>query len=214
MAIGKPVSFTIAVEDAFFDEHIFRYGATRGPMTIERIRADLNRFRLAHVRADDLSSFLPEDFVSVFEQCIGLMEVPVDEDMSTRFQRTFELAYPTRSFTEAVAQYSDPHGRREIARWAERSTERYVAFFEARNRTEFWRKNGIFMRATDSERASVVQVNFGIGRVSVPHGVAVLDGDGSIGCEYYYDLVAARDRSGVRTGRVVEADGGAHVAFE
>lgn len=213
-AVDKPVSFTVAVEDAFFDQHIFRYEASRGPMTLRRVREELSRFDLSHVRADDLSDYLASDFVPVFEECIGTTDVAADEDMSARFQRTFELAYPTRSFAEAVAQYSDPNGRREIARWAELSTERYVAFFEARNRTEFWRRNGGFMRATDSERASVVQVNFGIGRVSVPHGVAVLEGDGGIGCDYYYDLVAARAQSGEGAMRLVEADGGTHVAFE
>ncbi len=51
------------------------------------------------------------------------------------------------------------------------------------------------MRSTDSSRKNVMSFSFGVGRLSPPHGMGVLSGDG-IGTEYYYDIVSAARASG------------------
>ncbi len=209
--LGKPVSFTIAVEDQFFDTHIFGYETSYSSETLQRSREELERLGCTNVNAEPLTRYLSTEFLSVFETRV--LESARDlGNISEAMRRTFELAYPTTAFEAALRQYDDLRGREVIQHWADYRVRQYMAFFEARDRTRFWECNRLFMRATDSERESVVQVEFGVGRVSVPHGVAILRNAHVIDCEYYYDFITERAKTGEAICELVD-ERGQHLAF-
>lgn len=211
LILGKQVSYSIAVEDDFFDRHIFEYDGSIAESTLLRSRRELAKTGCTHVKTEPLSTYLGDGFLSVFETCLS--ELPRScGNISKAMRRTFELAYPTTSYEAALGQYASPREREDVRRWAEERARRYMAFFTARDRTRFWEQNNRFMRATDSERQSVVQVEFGIGRVSVPHGVAVVRGGGRIDCEYYHDFVSERARADEAVVELVD-ERGEHLAF-
>ncbi len=198
---GKKVSIAVAVENTFFDKHVLRVNKpsfTR--MTLEMSRKLAKDLGLAHLSIYPIDKFLAgkryeRDFYdSVSELNKRRSSLKKQSEFKT-FYKVFYESYPTKTFNEAIRLYTSAAGRRRVGAWATDSTIRYIAFFRARDKMDFWGTNGSYIRTSVSPRSNVLQFEYGIGRMSPLHGMGTY-GNGAIGTERFYDVVKALPEKG------------------
>ena len=189
---SKEAKITVAVENTFFERNIFR--STADPEAeIRNIRRLLSDFEIKRICFEPVQKFLGEGYIDSFNNNLEALKRRESElKADSNFNKMFSLfygSYPTKSFDEALSLYSAGTNP-EISEWALESTIRYMAFFNARDETDFWGRNSDFIRSTDSNRKGVLSFRFSIGRLSPTQGTSTTN-KGEIGTEYYYDIVKA-----------------------
>ncbi len=189
---GKDTSVTIAAENKAFDISIFRTGHDFSEQMIESTRSLIRDFGLTKVRVEPLEKFLGgKEYYREFEAELELERADDKLKDSSGFRHIYEIfymLYPTRTFEESVKLYTSESGAAEIAEWTTESALRYSAFHEARAKTDFWGRNGDYIRSSVSSRPNVLVFQYGPGRVSPFNGVSTLDSM-KVGTEYFSDLV-------------------------
>ena len=187
---SKEAKITVAVENTFFERNIFRSNVDP-EIEMRNVRQLLSDFEIKRICFEPVQKFLGEDYMDSFKNNLEILKRKESElKADPSFNKMFGLfygSYPTKSFDEALSLYSSGTNP-EISEWAMESTIRYMAFFNARDETDFWGRNSNFIRSTDSNRKGVLSFRFSVGRLSPTQGTSTVNKEG-IGTEYYYDIV-------------------------
>lgn len=197
---GKKTKVTVATENGLFDRCVLGTSTKKSGMMVLQAKKLARVFGFDRIEFKPLSIFLPKNFAHLVEEELDrLTAVPVSKE-NKEFREVFDtflLSFPTKSFRQAVLIYSDMEKRKKIDQWALDTSLKYLAFTKARYNLGFW--EGLadsYIRSSLSPKSGIVNFKYNAGRVTPPHGVAVVEKE-KINTEHFYDLVKLHRDGGI-----------------
>jgi hypothetical protein len=189
---GKTTKIVIATENGLLDKYVLGISPGKSLNMVAQAKEIIRKFSFDKLEFKPLSLFLPKNFgILVRKELRKLTNKPLAENSKELREvfNVFFLSFPTKSFKQAVQLYTDKKQLKKINQWAFKATLRYIAFTKARYNWGFWeRYKKDYIRSSVSPKSGIVNFEYHVGRVTPPHGVAVVEQE-SIGTEYFYDLV-------------------------
>jgi hypothetical protein len=190
---GKPAKIMVAGENRTFDHDIFRFGSSRSAGIIRQARDLAGEFRMKNIEIRPLETFIGgRRYRNAFIESLGELRSQKKTRSSDEFKTLFKVfwnATSPPSLNEAVVAYTGSSRLAAKKRDAEESAFRYMAFQKARSETDFWGRNGRFMRSTVSTRDGVLTFKYEIGRLAPFQGMSIYNK--KVGTEFLYDILCA-----------------------
>ncbi len=191
---GKKVQVTIATENGLFDRDVLRIKRPLYRKQLAQLQKLMDDFGIEYVRLRPLDEFVGSRYQGAFRRSVSRLNkdrgaLPASADFRPVFE-TFYSSYPSDTFREAVGNYTDSKTQERIEKWTLDALVRYMSFHAARSETDFWGINKGYIRCSVSNRKGVLVFEYGVGRMSPLHGMAVYRKNG-VFTEHFYDVVNA-----------------------
>jgi len=192
MLTGKPAKVVIATENGLFDKYVLGTNIDKSLNMVVQAKRIIKRFGFEKIEFKPFSSLLPKNFEKIVDKELQKLS---DEKLTKRSEeindvsKVLFLSFPTKSFRQAIKLYTDKKELKKIDQWTFRASLGYLAFTRARHNCGFWEKyRNKYIESSVSPKSNIVNFRYHVGRVTPPHGVAVIQ-QGSIITERFYDLV-------------------------
>ncbi len=195
----KDASLTLVVENGYFDANInditgtiyrhYLFGSDRILNQTKQLAKD---FRLNNIKFSSLDDFMDyPGFKPAYERYVrkfSKKKAQFKKKKDSIFL-TFFYSFPTGPrMAQAVRLFTESRSKNAIEEWAAQAEIKYLAWKDARSKTDFWGNYGNYIHTTVSQQKNAVCFNYPVGRMPPIQGSCVID-NGKATTEYLYDIM-------------------------